>query len=257
MKILEFQIQLLNKIFSDIFICFSLLTRIPVRKTEFKKSNIGKSCWAFPICGLVVGSISLIVFHVSIEVGFNKYIAAIFFVLINLFLTGALHEDGLADLADGMFVGKDVQSKLSIMSDSRIGVFGVLALMISVNLKIFLISELSHELNTYLHLIFIFMLSRYFMLFFLRFLRPLKKNGLGKGFDISENRTLLIGMLPIIPLIFFLGYTVIIIFFSMFIICLILLLIIRYKFSGQTGDICGASQQINEISGLLFLSVVL
>ena len=204
-----------------------------------------------------MGSISIIVFHISIEIGFDKYIAAIFFVLINLFLTGALHEDGLADLADGMFVGKDVQSKLSIMSDSRTGVFGVLALIISMTLKIFLISELSQELNTYLHLVFVFMVSRYFMLFFLRFLRPLKKNGLGKGFDINENITLFIGLLPMIPFIFFLSYTVIIIFFSMFIICLILVLIIWYKFNGQTGDICGASQQINEISGLLILSIIL
>ena len=204
-----------------------------------------------------MGSISIIVFDVSIEIGFDKYIAAIFFVLINLFLTGALHEDGLADLADGMFVGKDVQSKLSIMSDSRTGVFGVLALIISMNLKIFLISEFSQELNTYLHLVFIFMLSRYFMLFFLRFLKPLKKNGLGKGFDINDNKALIIGLLPMIPFIFFFNYTIIIIFFSMFIICLILLLIIRYKFNGHTGDICGASQQINEISGLLILSIIL
>ena len=100
-------------------------------KIIINKESSGDSCWAFPLCGFVICLISSVIFHLTLKIGFNEYIASIFFLVSNIFLSGALHEDGLADLADGMFVGKNLQSKLVIMSDSRIGVFGVLALIIT------------------------------------------------------------------------------------------------------------------------------
>ena len=198
----------------------------------------------------------MLAFYFALKIGFDQFIAAIIFFIINLFITGAIHEDGLADLADGMFVGKNIKTKLIIMSDSRIGVFGVLAIIIIFTLKIFSISSVTLELNTFVHLILISMISRYCMLFFLRFLRPLKKDGLGKGFRINENKTLLIGFLPIVPFIIFLNWSGIVILFFMLISCLFFFLIIKIKFKGQTGDICGASQQINELIGLLTLTLI-
>ena len=232
------------------------MTRIPVGRLDTKNNKISKSCWAFSVCGFVVCIIALIVFHLSLEIGLSQHIAAILFIIINLFLTGAIHEDGLADLADGFFVKNNVNDKLKIMNDSRIGVFGTLALILFLSLKIFSLSSLSPDLNTYLHLIFISMLSRYFMLIFLRFLKPIKKSGLGKNFSIEKNSILLIGLLPMLPLIFFLNFNSIILFFSMFITCLIFFRIIGLKFKGQSGDICGASQQINETVGLLVLTLI-
>ena len=220
------------------------------------KKYIGESCWAFSICGLVIYFISLPIFYFALKIGFDQFIAAIIFFIINLFLTGAIHEDGLADLADGMFVGKNIKTKLKIMNDSRIGVFGVLAIVIIFNLKIFSIAYVTPQLNNYIHLILIAMVSRYCMLFFLRFLKPLKKDGLGKGFTINENKTLIIGFLPIIPFIFFLNLSGLVIVFVMLISSLIFFLIIKKKFRGQTGDICGANQQINEVIGLLTLTLI-
>ena len=201
--------------------------------------------------------ISLIAFYFALKIGFNQVIAATIFFLINLLLTGAIHEDGLADLADGMFVGKNIKTKLTIMSDSRIGVFGVLAIIIVFTLKIFSISNVTLEFNTFVHLILISMLSRYFMLFFLRYLQPLKKDGLGKSFTINQNKTLLVGFLPIIPFVFFLNLSGLLILFFMLISSSLFFLIIKKKFKGQNGDICGASQQINEVIGLLVLTLVM
>ena len=233
------------------------MTRIPVGKIFIDKQNFGQSCWAFPICGLVICSISAVIFHITLKIGFNEHIATILFILSNIFLSGGIHEDGLADLADGMFVGKDISSKLIIMNDSRIGVFGVLALIITFMLKFLSISQFTPELNIYLHLILISMLSRFYMLFFLRFLKPLKNEGLGKGYRVKNNITLLIGLFPIVFLLLFLNLSGVIVFFSMLISCLLLLQIIRIIFKGQTGDICGASQQINELIGLLTLTLVI
>lgn len=143
------------------------------------------------------------------------------------------------------------------MSDSRIGVFGVIALISSFIMKFSAICQLPPNFNTYLHLILISMLSRYHMLLFLRFLKPLKNNGLGKGYRVHSNKTLLIGLLPILPFLFLLNLSGIIIFFSILIISLSTLKVISDIFKGQTGDICGASQQISEISGLLILTLLI
>ena len=191
------------------------------------------------------------------KIGFNEYFAAIFFLLSNIFLSGAIHEDGLADLADGMFIGNNIKKKLIIMSDSKIGVFGVIAIVVTFIIKFLSISQFTPELNTYLHLMLISMVSRYNMLFFLRFLKPLKRDGLGKGYKVEKNLTLLIGLLPIIFLLYFLNFSGVIVFISMLIICFILLRVIWVTFKGQTGDICGASQQINEVSGLLALTLLI
>ena len=142
------------------------------------------------------------------------------------------------------------------MNDSRIGVFGVLAIIITFSIKFLAISQFTPEISTYLYLILISMVSRYHMLFFLRFLKPIKKDGLGRGYKVQSNITLVIGFTPIIFFIYFLNLNGIIIFFSMLLSCLILLKIISKTFKGQTGDICGASQQIIELVGLLTLTLI-
>ena len=205
---------------------------------------------------MVICTISSFIFHLSFIIGFSGHIAAILFLLSNILLSGGIHEDGLADLADGMFVGKNVKEKLIIMNDSRIGVFGVLAIIITFSLKFLAISQFTPEISTYLYLILISMVSRYHMLFFLRFLKPIKKDGLGRGYKVQNNITLVIGITPVIFFIYFLNLNGIIIFFSMLFSCLILLKIISITFKGQTGDICGASQQIIELVGLLTLTLI-
>ena len=143
------------------------------------------------------------------------------------------------------------------MSDSRIGVFGVLALIVTFVIKVFAISQFKPELNSYLHMILISMISRYKILFFLKFLEPLKKDGLGKNYRVEKNSTLFAGLLPIIFLLLILEVSGLIVFFFMLFTCLILLRIIWIVFKGQTGDICGASQQINEVTGLLILVLLI
>lgn len=238
-------------------VCFSLLTRIPIRTNLINKEIFGKSCWAFPLCGFFICSFSFLIFFFSLKIGFNEYIASIFFIICNIFLSGAIHEDGLADFSDGVFAGKDIKSKLIIMSDSRIGSFGVLGLILAFALKLISISQFKSDLNSYMHLLLIFMLSRYNMILFLRFLYPIKNNGLGKNYSIKDNWTLLLGLFPILPVLFFLKFNGIIIFFSMVLISLMFLGFIWVIFRGQTGDICGANQQISEVSGLLVLTLLI
>ena len=195
--------------------------------------------------------------YVLHKIGFSIYIASIFFILTSIILSGGIHEDGLADFTDGIFGGKNFEKRLEIMSDSRIGVFGTIAIVISILLKFLSISQLNVNLASYLYLILISMNSRYLLLFLLKFLKPLKTSGLGGTYKISNYSTLITGFIPICILLIFLNYFGLVIFTVMLISCVIFMLLIWIFFEGQTGDICGASQQITELNGLLILTILI
>ena len=95
------------------------------------------------------------------------------------------------------------------------------------------------------------------MLFLLKFLKPLKTSGLGGTYKISNYSTLITGFIPICILLIVLNYFGLIIFIVMLISCFIFMLIISVFVKGQTGDICGASQQITELNGFLILTIII
>jgi adenosylcobinamide-GDP ribazoletransferase len=90
---------------------------------------------AFPAAGLVVGAIIGAVLVLVTWLGAPAAVAAPIAVAAGLLVTGALHEDGLADTADGFGGGATAERKLEIMRDSRIGTYGVLALIAGLALK--------------------------------------------------------------------------------------------------------------------------
>ena len=109
-----------------------LLTRLPVAALVREDVPIARMAWAFPMVGAVVGAIGGAVFVVAIWLRLPPVLAAIATLGAQLLATGGLHEDGLADTADGLGGGRDRARKLEIMRDSRIGAFGAMALMLAL-----------------------------------------------------------------------------------------------------------------------------
>lgn len=111
-----------------------LLTRLPVGwlAASAGPGRLADAVWAFPAVGAVVGAIGGAVFWVCARLGMPPGVAAVWTLVSMLLVTGALHEDGLADFADGLGGGRTRERKLAIMRDSRIGTFGGLALMLSL-----------------------------------------------------------------------------------------------------------------------------
>ena len=93
-------------------------------------ANLAQAAWAFPLSGFVVGLIAAITYAVADKLVLATWPAAALTLLATLLVTGALHEDGLADTADGFGGGDTRDQKLAIMRDSRIGTYGVCALII-------------------------------------------------------------------------------------------------------------------------------
>jgi adenosylcobinamide-GDP ribazoletransferase len=124
---------------TDLRAAFGLLTRLPVGSSS-TPPDLARCVWAFPVVGLVVNGIGAVVY----AVGLPPLLAAAWALTVTMLLTGALHEDGLADTADGFGGGRGPARKLEIMRDSRIGSYGALALMISLLVRGSAIAAIPH-----------------------------------------------------------------------------------------------------------------
>ncbi|MFC6491284.1 adenosylcobinamide-GDP ribazoletransferase, partial [Nitratireductor sp. GCM10026969] len=178
----------------------------------------------------------------------------------SMLLTGALHEDGLADLADGFGGGKSRDEKLAIMRDSRIGTYGVLALGITLLVRWTALSALAaHGGGTaVLGLVAAHAASRALMPLFMQRVPPAREDGLSAGTGRIEGQTafaaLLIGLVLLIlmgPGVAVLAAVLLALWFW------ILERLCRHQIGGQTGDVLGTLQQGGEAAVLVTASAML
>ena len=105
----------------------SFFTRLPVPYVEYEEKLYIKGIKTIPFVGIVLG---LILYAVSfVNLWFDPEVTAVVLLMTYIFMTGGLHLDGLADTCDGVFSGRERERMLEIMKDSRIGSFGVLAML--------------------------------------------------------------------------------------------------------------------------------
>ena len=120
----------------DLKVAALFLTRFPVRLDgTATMRDLAGAVYAFPLVGAAVGLLGGLAFAVATWLGLPSLPAA-------LLATGALHEDGLADTADGLGAGADRERALAIMADSRIGSFGTLALIVSLLARLMVLAPM-------------------------------------------------------------------------------------------------------------------
>ncbi|WP_448546904.1 adenosylcobinamide-GDP ribazoletransferase [Thalassotalea fusca] len=118
-------------------------TRIPVgRNVPYSAQRLNQSSRYFALVGVVVAIVFILSYQLALTVWPND-VAMLLAMIASFLVTGGFHEDGLADAADGIGGGMTVDKRLSIMKDSRIGTYGVLALFSVVLLKYQLLLALS------------------------------------------------------------------------------------------------------------------
>ena len=108
-------------------IAATFLTRVPLGGSHTAPTPLSATVWVFPVVGAAVGLVGGLIFTACDWVGAPVWISAIAAISAMYALTGGLHEDGLADVADGFGGGNSRDRKLAIMRDSRIGTYGVSA----------------------------------------------------------------------------------------------------------------------------------
>lgn len=119
------------------------LTRLPVPDPGWEEGRLDRAAMYFPLVGAIVGLLCGIVYAISAYVFHSDLLGALFALTTGILLTGALHEDGLADFADGVGGGRDRQHRLEIMKDSRIGSYGAIALLLALSINVAALERLS------------------------------------------------------------------------------------------------------------------
>ena len=109
-------------------VAFGFLTRLPVPHQEFRPSDLALAAPLFAVVGLVVAALSVAA-RLAVETLWGPVVGTVVGVLTVVVVTGALHEDGLADTADGVWGAHDPAGRLAIMRDSRLGTYGTIALI--------------------------------------------------------------------------------------------------------------------------------
>lgn len=136
----------LRRIGEELLLALALLTRLPVPRLRIEtEATAGTALWAYPIVGCLVGLIGGTVHAAGAIAGLGALPSVLLGLAAMALATGAFHEDGLVDFADGLGGGQTRKQKLEIMRDSRVGTYGALALFFLVLLAASLLVELNNS----------------------------------------------------------------------------------------------------------------
>lgn len=240
----------------DFVAALMLLTRIPLpwQRLTAHPPDMQRALWAFPLVGLVVSVVGSVVYYLFALSGLPFLLAATLAILTMIFTTGAFHEDGLADVADGFGGGYGRDKKLEIMRDSRVGTYGSIAVFMSLALRIIPLGSMSFY-GAIVALLISGSLSRYSILAMLRLLPSARTEGTGTVAGVPDDRQLLIaGLIPLALCVVWLSLAQII---SVIVVTLGAVFALAYlshrQVGGYTGDVLGAVQQVSEIAILITL----
>jgi adenosylcobinamide-GDP ribazoletransferase len=232
----------------------AFLTRLPIgRAGQPEPGALARAAWAFPLAGILVGIIGGIVFVIGDRLGLPINAMALLAVVATVLATGGLHEDGLADTVDGLGGGTDRETTLAIMRDSRTGAFGVLALVLSVGLRVAALAALPVPQIGVSALIAAHTVSRGLLPTLMLWLDPARTDGLGadagRPTPPGATAAALIGLLVAVVMLG-LGRAIVAMLLAG-VAMLAMALLARRRIGGYTGDSLGAAQQVGEIAMLL------
>ena len=242
----------------DLPAAIGLLTRLPVPVDGPAASARGAgAAWAYPLAGLVVAGCAGVAGTIAGWIGLPALLVAAIVLVAQVVLTGAMHEDGLADTADGLWGGWDRDRRLEIMKDSRIGAYGVIALILSLIIRWQALTVIIAAGIMWPALIAVAMFSRWAMVFNMWLLPHAREGGLSRAVGRPATGTAqLAGVLSFAGSLG-LGVWAMLIGLIAPVAAFIIGQIAKAKIGGQTGDILGATQQLTEIALLLTLVVLL
>jgi len=239
----------------DIAEAIALLTRIPLPMSTGRGAQ---AAWAWPLAGLVVALIAGVLGWLTLAMGLPAPLVAGVILGAQVMLTGALHEDGLADTADGFWGGATPARRLEIMQDSRIGSYGVLALGLGLILRWAALAAILETGALFAPLIAAAVLSRAPMAILLAALPAARQGGLAASVGRPGRKTAAAGLALAMALAFLvLGWGVIAPAFWVALASIAAAALAKAKIGGQTGDVLGAAQQIAEVAALAALAASL
>ncbi|OGI24821.1 MAG: hypothetical protein A2287_01970 [Candidatus Melainabacteria bacterium RIFOXYA12_FULL_32_12] len=242
------------------FTALAFYTRIPCYSLgNFSEEYTSKASRYFPLVGWIVGGFGAATYLLSSFI-VPQPIAILLSIISTILITGAFHEDGLADSCDGFGAGRDKEHILKIMKDSSIGTYGVIGLILMLSLKYLTLLEIKPAIIP-LALIAAHSISRFTAISFMFTHDYARKNdSTSKSIVVTDRFNLIdlaiAGSFGILP-IMLLGYPYLLLLIPIFFIRQLISIFLTKKLDGYTGDSLGAVQQIIEVSFYILILVAL
>jgi adenosylcobinamide-GDP ribazoletransferase len=240
----------------DVPRALALLTRLPVPGADGDRT--AASAWAWPFVGLIVGGLSGALAMAALLLGLPPPIAAGLALGAGIVITGALHEDGLADCADGFWGGHYAARRLEIMKDSRIGAYGVIAMILVIGLKWLALSALLDAGALWIAVLLPAVLGRGAMAAAMATLPFAREDGfarhVGRPSSSTAGIAIVASALLSVAMAGSAGATAVV---AVAVVSVALARLARDKIGGQTGDVLGATHQLAELASLLVLTALL
>jgi len=239
--------------FDEFTVATAVLTRLPVGASAGEPGAVAAAGWAFPLVGAGIGAGCALAYFVAGLCGLADPVAAFIALGAGLAITGAFHEDGLADTVDGFGGGRDRDQKLAIMRDSRHGTFGILALVFSVGLRVAALAAIRDPIHVGLALIAAHAASRGALPALMGLLERARSDGLGAAAGrptraVAMAAAVIGGVLALALLGPLPGIAALL---STVAALTLAAMLARRQIGGYTGDVLGFFQQIGEIVMLL------
>ena len=234
----------------------TLLTRVPIGRADWNRSDLDRSLRWVPLVGGVIG-LAVALAYAGAAAVVPATVAAGLAVALGVLVTGGLHEDGLADTVDGFGGGSDRERTLRIMKDPRHGTYGALALVFSIVLRVTALATM-RPASALVVLPAIHALSRGGAIALIAVLAPASSDGLGAAHSSEGSRRhVAIGGLVSLMI----GLTALGGWVAPFVLVTaagagLIGLLAQRNIGGFTGDVLGAAQQVGEVS-LLVLGAAL
>lgn len=234
-------------------------TRIPCPKwVDHSPEILNKSSRYFSLVGILVGSIASLSYFITSFL-FTQDIAIILSMITSIWITGAFHEDGFADVCDGFGGGWTKERILLIMKDSRLGTFGVSGLIFILALKFLALYHLQDlSINLIIVIISGHSISRFIatlLLYTHEYVRDIDSSKVKPTTQQMSTKSLIIsGVFGVLPLLFFQKNIIFLALLPLLVTFLYMGHFFKKWIGGQTGDCAGALQQVSEV--IFYLSIL-
>lgn len=257
----------LRRLLQDTAVCLTFFSRIPLPgplNPGHHLPDFRTAARAVPIAGALIGLCGAAVLTLAALLGFSDAVTAILAIAALLVATGALHEDGLADMLDGIGGGTTRLKKLEIMRDSRIGTFGASGLVIALLLRVAALASFIATvgpLRAALLLIAAEAVSRVSAVSIAYAVRPARAQGASFATGRPSGNTLYEAILYGALIASLTGVTAVGVW-PVLAACVAagaatigMIELTRALLGGQTGDVAGATQQASLLAFLLTLLI--
>jgi len=250
--------EFLRERVGELVTAFMLLTRLPVERLSLPVApNPADAVWAYPLVGAAIGALGGGVYWLASVLSAPPALAALWTLVVMTLATGALHDDGLADFADGL-AGTSRERSLAIMRDHHIGAYGVIALVLSFAIRATAIALIAESAAVAAALVAACALSRSSAVLLMAALPPARVDGLSAavGRPSANLAAAALGVAFVICWLLLFNLAPIVTMIAIA-IALAVGALASARLGGQTGDVLGAGVQLSECLSLTALVMLL